>query len=437
MLATGTSILDARVLIFTILVSVLSGVGFSLIPALGAARSNVLLAMKNDSPSSSSGRPRAALRGALTVFQIAASVVLLVTTLLFLRTFWNDSRVQLAFDPNHILMVYPRLQGYDAAAEKSFFDNFVESVKTIPGVRAAAVGSPAAPGWSIGMPEGMYYVSRITTDYFSVLNIPILRGRNFNTQDRRGAPYVGVVNERMARKFWPGKDAVGQRLDHVLTGDATVEIVGVVPDTRKEGIGAPEDPTLYLQLDQFYSAYPYRIGSVLLVRSDGDIAALLPGLRGVLNRLDKDVTLSGTQSVGEFLALRFQDIRFLTELLGVFATLAIILAATGLYGLVAYITTARTSEFGLRLALGASQADIVRLVLRHGILRALAGVALGLGLATVLTGFLAGFLHGVKGVDAETFGIVAIILCGVALVASYIPARRASRLAPMAALRQD
>jgi putative ABC transport system permease protein len=432
------SILDGRVLVFNILIAVFAGIIIGLVTAYQAGRSDVLSVMKSDTPTSTTGKPRAALRGSLTVFQIAASVVLLSATLLLVRAYWAESHAELAFNSDHILAVWPYMQGYKTDdAEKGFLGKFLDAARAVPGVRAAAVGSPVLLGVSVGMPAGYYYKSRITPGYFRVLDMPILRGRDFTDQDRKGSPYVGIVNQKMADQFWAGKDPIGQHVKHVLAGNRTVEIVGVVPDMRKAGIGEPEDAVLYLPLDQFYSEYSFKIATWLVVRGDDHPGHLYPGLVSAASHIDKNVTLPAVYTATQWIARQSEKDRFRAQLIGVFAILALTLAAAGLYGLISYITTARTHEFGLRLALGASRFDVVRLILRGAIFKALTGVVVGFALEFAVMRFLSTFVRGVNVVDAPTFGIVAAILFCVALAAAYIPARRASRLDPMVALRHD
>jgi|CZKC01.1.fsa_nt_gi predicted permease len=432
------SLLDGRVLIFNIGIAILAGIIIGLAAAYQAGRSDVLSVMKSDTPTSITGKPRTALRGSLTVFQIAASVVLLSATLLLLQTYWAESRVDLAFNPDHIMAVWPYMQGYKTDdAEKEFLAKLLEAAKAVPGVHAVAIGSPVLLGISVGMPAGYYFKSRITPGYFAVLDMPILRGRDFTDQDRKGAPYVAIVNQKMADQFWPGIDPIGRQVKHVLAGNRTVEIVGVVPDMRKAGIGEPEDAVLYLPLDQFYSEYSYKIATWLVVRGDEHPGRLLPGLIGVAAHIDKSVTLPAAYTATQWIAGQSEKARFRAQLIGTLAALALILAAAGLYGLISYITNTRTHEFGLRMALGASRMDVVRLILRHAILQALAGVAVGFALEFAVMRFLSTFVRGVHVVDAPTFGIVAAIMFCVALAAAYIPARRASRLDPMVALRHD
>jgi predicted permease len=431
-------LLDGRVLIFNSVVAILAGFAISLVPAFQAGRSDVLAVVGSDTPASASGHPRAALRGGLTIFQIAASTLLLSTTLLFAQTYWIASRAPLAFDPNRVLEVWPYMPGYKTdVAEKAFLAKLLDATRGLPGVQAAAIVSPPRVGWSVGMPAGYYDKVRTTPGYFAVLGMPILRGRDFTDQDRAGAPYVGIVNQKMAGQFWPGKDPIGQRVKHVLAANRTVEIVGVVPDTRKEGAADPEDPILYLPLDQFFSEYSWKISTWLLVRGDAHPGRLFPEISTAVSQIDKGVTLPIAKTAAGIIASKYEQQRFRAQLIGAFAFLAVTLAATGLYGLISYVTSARTREFGLRLALGASRSDVMRLILRTAVFQALAGVAVGFALETVVMRFLSTFVRGVKVADAPTFGMVAAILFGVAIAASWVPAWRASRVDPMTAIRHE
>lgn len=226
-------------------------------------------------------------------------------------------------------------------------------------------------------------------------------------------------------------------MKHVLAGNRTVEIVGLTPDMRKAGIGEPEDPVLYLPLDQFYSEYSFKIGTWLVVRGDEHPGRLYPALVSAAARIDKNVTLPSVMTATQAIATQSERARFRAQLIGTFAVLALTLATAGLYGLISYITTARTHEFGLRLTLGASRMDVVRLILRDAIFRALTGVVIGFAMEFAVMRFLSTFVRGVSVADGPTFGIVAAVLFCVALVAAYVPARRASRLDPMVALRHD
>jgi predicted permease len=440
-LGAAASVLDWRVLFFTLSIACATGVAFSLAPALRAARADVLTALKSDSHGTTSGKPRNSLRGGLIVFQIAASVLLLAGAGLLLRTLRSTSRVQLAFPPEKVLVAGMNLakQGYEPDAAKTFLTTMHDAVAVLPGVRATAFGP--APGLGIGAtPQraGDFSFTLISPEYFATLDLPLMRGREFTAQDREGAPFVAIVNQTMAREFWPNQEAIGQRFQHVSPMlDATVEIVGVVPDSRKPGMGMPMGAVLYVPIAQFYSGYPWSPATALLVRSDADAAALLPEVMTAVARLDKKLVLLQPQTIAERNASTFSEQRFIGWLLGIFAALAVVLAATGLYGLISYTTAARTREIGVRMALGAERRDILRLILRSGVVLALVGVTVGLCAAAALTKYIASLLYGVRAIDPVTFVSVAILLLGIALVASYVPARRAAKLDPMVSLRYE
>jgi putative ABC transport system permease protein len=436
----ATSVIEGRALIFTIVVTLFSGLFFSLAPAVRALRSNVLLAMNSDAPTSSTGRPRAALRGGLIVFQTSVSVLLLAATLFFLETYWNQSRLHLSYDPHgaFVDIIRGSKTFTDGNAAHAFWQNLVETVKSEPGIRDAALASPPAIVGSFGMPPGRPYWSRVGSDYFSTMGTPLIRGRDFNQQDRDGTPLVAIVNQTLAEQFWPGKNPIGQRVEHVLNDDGIAEVVGVVADTQTRGPDVHEDPVLYTPWTQRHlgsNAGPMAFW--LLVRSDGDERSVSSAVHSALDREGIGVTVSSEDSLTEYLMAPYKGLRFEAELFAAFAILAIVLTAAGLYGLIAYVTTARTHEFGLRLALGASQPSIVRLIMRDGLILTLAGVVIGLGAEFVLMRFLSGIVRSVKPVDAPTAGIVALVLFCAALAACYVPARRASRLDPMVALRHE
>ena len=439
-LGAATSVLDWRVLIFTACIAVATGVAFSLAPALRAARADVLTALKSDSHGTASGNSRATLRGGLIVFQIAASVLLLAGAGLLLRTLWGVSRVQLGFPTERVFVGDLNLakQGYETSAAKIFLANLLETERAVPGVRSVALGTPPSLGIGVQLSPGKFSMMMISHNYFNTLGLPMLRGRDFTELDRDAAPYVGIVNETMAREFWPGQDAVGQHIHNALPMiDANVEIVGVVPDIRKGGIGGPVPPTLYVSVIQFYSAYPWPISTSLLARVDGDARGSIPAILAAAAKLDKRLVLLRPQTIAQRNASAYSEQRFIGWLLGIFAALAVVLAATGLYGLISYTTAARTREIGVRMALGAERRDILRLILRSGIVLALVGVTVGLCAAAALTKYIASLLYGVRAIDPVTFAGVAILLLGVALMASYVPARRAAKLDPMVALRYE
>jgi predicted permease len=441
---TGASILDARVLAFTAGVALLSGLVFSFAPAWRASRTDISSVLKGDARTSVGGRPRLTLRSGLIVFQIAASALLLVGAGLFLRALLSAASQDPGFDAGHIFTADLNLakQGYSPAAARAFLGPLLQSVTAAPGIRSVAIEAAAGTQGNAKNQKDQKNLSmalslwRVTPDYFATLKVPLLRGREFAPNAREGGPYEGLVNETLIREYWPGEDPIGKTIEHLTPLGATVQIVGVVPDIRTANLSDPP-PMLYVSLSQFYSAYPWQPAISLLVRTDGDPRGALPSLFAAVTRLDKNLALLRPRTETERLASGFDRQRFLAVLLAAFATLAVLLAATGLYGLISYVTTARTREIGVRMALGAEPGDVLRLVLRSGIGLALAGLCVGLTAAAALTRVVAGMLYGVRSNDPATFVGVALLLLAVALLACYVPARRAANTDPMAALRSE
>ncbi len=439
-----TSFLEGRALLFTILVTLFAGLFFSLAPAIRAARSNVLSAMSTDTPTTTTGRPRASLRGGLIVFQTSISVLLLVATLLFLQTYWNQSRVHLSYDPRGGFEFAVKGSGTfgDNGTAMSSWSTVLESVKAAPGIQHAALAFHPMLVGRIGMTRGYSYQCPVSPGYFDSLGTPLIRGRDFNLQDRAGSPRVAIINQALADEAFSGKDPIGQPYKHSVMlkdnsiGYETVEVIGIVPDTQTRGVGAIEDEILYTPLEQRH--WENYVGPlVLIVRGSGNTSQLHSSVRAAVDRFDKGISVSDGITFTGAIAENFDSLRLMTEIFAAFAILAMVLTASGLYGLISYITTARTHELGLRLALGASRPAIVRLILRDGLILTLIGVLFGLGFEFGLMRFLSGFMQGVKPADIPTSGIVALILFFAALAACYIPARRASRLDPMVALRHD
>ena len=439
-----TSFLEGRALVFTILVTIFAGLFFSLAPAIRAARSNVLSAMSTDTPTSTTGRPRTLLRGGLIVFQTSVSVLLLAATLLFLQSYWNDSRVHLSYDP-HGGFQYSLKGGMtfaDNGAAMASWNTLLETVKSAPGIHHAALAfNPMLVG-RIGMIPGYPMRVQVSSGYFDSVGTRLIRGRDFNSQDRVGSPLVTIINQTLADYSFAGKNPIGQPLKYSFIqkdggiGYETAEIIGVVSDTQTREGGGIEDETLFTPLQQNH--WDHFTGPMaLLVRADGSTSAVRSSVRAAVDRFDKGVSLSEGFTFAGAIAERFASQRLNVELFAAFAILAMLLTASGLYGLISYITTARTHEVGLRLALGASRPAIVRLILRDGLVLTLVGVAVGLGIEFGLMRFLSGFMRGIKPADVPTSGVVALILFLAALAACYIPARRASRLNPVVALRHD
>jgi predicted permease len=333
---------------------------------------------------------------------------------------------------------------YTEPAQRALLANVLERVSTLPGVLSAALADSLPPesyGVSImfnveGRPQhhfnepGYEVVERsVTQGYFAVLGIPLHRGRGFHDQDTERAPHVALVNEALARRFFPNENPIGKRVGGGEEGNWKT-IVGVVGDVKNQGLALPPRAEMYMPVQQ----PEMTVASTLIVRSVGDPKALIAAVRDQVRALDKNIPLTFT-TMSEELGSQVSSQRFNSILLSAFAALALLLAAIGIYGVMSYLVTQRTQEIGIRMALGARRAHVLKLVVGHAVRLTLAGVTVGLGLALALTRYLATLLYGVTTRDAWTFCSVAFLLIGVALLASYLPALRATRVDPATALR--
>jgi putative ABC transport system permease protein len=316
-------------------------------------------------------------------------------------------------------------------------------VTTLAGVRSAAASSalPLRPTqYSLMLPEGQpalpmaqrpsHSIQSIATTYFETMGIPLLRGRTFEARDKEGAPLVAIVNECFARRFWPNESGVGK---HILIGPATdTEVVGVVGNVKNIRLAVGSVPEVYFPMAQQPSEAMH-----LIVRSAGDPAGLAAGVRARISSIDKEQPVTNVRTMEQYLANSIAQNRLTMLLLGMFSAIALVVATVGLYGLIAYSVSQRTQELGIRLALGAEPAQIVRLVMRQGLLAALAGVVFGLAGSLFLTRVMKSLLYDVSATDVTTFTLSALVFLAVACVASYFPARRAARLDPADTLRYE
>ena len=445
--------LDGGALCFTILVSTLTGILFGLAPALASARSDLNAVLKDGGRGASAGRARGGMRAALVISEVAISLMLLVGAGLLFRSFVKLNRADGGFSapPRQVLtmLISPGNRKYgDAKAGAAFYEEVLRRVRGLPGVETAAVTDSLPPdrqgdadtfvleGQPLGPGELNPIVSAVTVgpDYFRALGIPVLRGRSFTPHDNPGSPPVAIVSEAFVQRFMANQDPIGKRLQQSGPGfgDNWMQIVGVVGNVKYLGLRVDADPAYYVP---FLQSYGPRI--FLVVRSSGDAETLSDAVRKEILSIDPGVTLAFISTMEQSLRQSMSQPRFDTLLLALFAGIALLLASVGIYGLIAYAVTQRTHEIGVRMALGASRADILRSIFRQGLTLAAGGIAAGLAGAFALTRLLQTMLFGVAPTDRLTFAVAPLTLLAVVLLASLLPALRATRVSPVAALRYE
>jgi putative ABC transport system permease protein len=464
---------DWRVLLFTLAISILTGVLFGIAPALEGSRLDLNTCIKAAGPfrAGPSGR---LTRGLLVISEVALAVVLLVGAGLMMNSLVRLSRSDPGFDSRNILTAeitlpegkYVRMAPGSVMKEVSpqatqFWRRLLDALSATPGVGSVAMIGQIPTRWleprtftilgaataaEESRPTAGY--SEMTPSFFQVLGIAVKRGRALSDRDVESAPWAVVVNEAFARKFFPDSDPIGQRLvlrmePYRVEEDRPREIVGVVGNVKHNGVRNEAPPAMYVSYLQQPPAYPGgRAGghlrqNLILRPASGAAASLSPALRRVVGELDPDLPVDRVMTMKEALGRSFGDNRLYLQLLGIFAAMALLLAAVGVYGVISHSVTERTREIGVRMALGARHGDVVRMILRQGLLLVVTGVAVGVLGSVAATQLIRGFLYGVTPTDPVTYTAVAAILIGVALVAIYLPALRASRVDPAVTLRQE
>jgi predicted permease len=432
---------DLRVLIFALAIAAVSGLLFGLLPALHAARSDVAPALRDGGRNASRSGGRT--RDAFVAAQLAMSVLLLIVASLFVRTLQRSMKTDPGFTPDGVLMATTNLapHGYDAGRGEAFYTQLLDRVHALPGVESAAIaqvamltGESEVFGAWRAEPDGEAVAAGqnvVDGAYFETLRLDVVAGRGIAGTDVAGAPAVIVVNESFARRLWPGANPIG---NVVLRADQPHEVVGVVRDGAFVEFGEAPSPFAFLASAQRYSPR-----QVLHVRMrPGQVPAdLIAAIRAEVAALDADVAVEAAMPLSDAIGALLFPQRFAAILIGLFGLLGMLLAGIGVYGVLSHNVAQRTREFGIRIALGADTRMLLAMVLRRGAILAIAGAAAGLVVAALLTRFISSLLHGVSPLDAPAFVGVPILLCAIALIASYLPARRTLGVDPVDALRRE
>jgi macrolide transport system ATP-binding/permease protein len=442
--------LDWRVLTFTFTISVLTGIIFGLLPALQASRTIIAGALKENSAALAGSRRRSILRSGLIGAQVTLSALLLIFAGLTLRSFYNAGFINPGFDPKNVVMaqVLPIRSGYDDARGIAFMDEFVRRTRTLPGVQSVSVASNLPLMLSIRVErfalEGeerlppaqrrLIDSADVAPGYFATMGMPLIEGRDFSETDRNRTSKLAIVNETLAKRFWPNQSSLGHKISIAEdNGSLTpMEIVGVVRDGKHRTLGEDPRPYVYGNFAQNYHG-----AGIVISRVTGDMQPVLSGIRSVVRSLDPDLPIMSLTSMTERMAVSFLLPRYAAMLFGTLGALAALLAAIGLYGVVAYSVSQRTHEIGIRMALGGRRSDILTLVVREGMVVTAIGLVLGLALALAIGRFLSVILYGVTSTDPLTLALVCLFMTAVTLTACVVPARRASKVDPMVALRYE
>ena len=438
--------INQRVILLTLAIGLLTGLIFGLFPALHASRADLLLAMNDESAATRTGRRRFGIRNLFVMSQISASLLLLIVAGLFIRSLQKAHQVDLGYDADNVLTVRPDaevLDQRDPARQLVFYNQVLERVRALPGVEAASFADfiPSGGGrrsTTIAVenytprPEEKMNVMNgvIASDYFKTMGTTLLAGREFTDRDGEGAPRTAIVNDALARRYWPGQDALGKHI--VVGGKRQVEVVGVVRDTTAYIFQEASVPFFYLPLLQNPSP-----GMALHVRSNGDPMAMLPAARNELDAMGESVTLRNARTLSDQLSEALLMLRVVSTLTGVFGVLALALALVGVFSVVNYSASRRTREIGIRLALGAQRVDILGMILKEALFIVLAGVTAGLFMAVASGRLLASFMFANSGTDMMVYIVVALMLIAIAMLACLIPAYKATQVDPQEALRHE
>ena len=437
---------DLRVLLFTLGIALTTGLLFGLAPAVQSSRPNLVTELKENPSAPASSRRLFSLRNMLVATQIALSLVALIGAGLFLRSLQNAQRIRPGFDMDRIAVMSFDLgaQGYTEERGRQFQQRVLEQVAAVPGVESATLAS-TVPLFNGGFARTVFLEGQDASDrrsgrlvqislagsrYLETAGIPLLRGRTITDQDQPNTPSAVVINETMAKRFWPDEDAVGKRFKF-FGQENFQQVVGIAKDSKYNFIGEEPTPFIYQPMTQVYSPQVS-----LFVRS-ANPTSVIGTVRGEVQQLNRNLPLTGVFTLSEIVDQSLWAPRMGAWLLAVFAGLSLVLAVIGIYGVMAYSVSQRTRELGIRMALGASRGDVVRLVVLQGLKLTIAGLLVGLAVSFAVTRLIVNMLFGVSPTDILTFSVVPAVLALAALGASYLPALRATRIDPLVALRAE
>jgi putative ABC transport system permease protein len=443
--------LDGQVLGFTLAISLFTALIFGLAPALQASKPHLSETLKEGGRTGAGGLRSRHLRGTVVVIETALALVLLIGAGLMIKSFWQLQRVDPGFNPDRLLTVrlrLPRTKYPEGANVAAFYEQLQERLAALPGVQSVGatssvlvLGLANSSGFSIEGRPAEPEAERLelpfdaaTPNYFQTMGMTLVKGRTFTAQDSGETTKVAVINETMVRRYWPDDDPLGKRFKFGDAGSNApwITIVGVIRDVRRQGLDRPIRIESYLPHQQLTAR-----SMEIVVRTIGDPLTLAGAVREAVWSLDRDLPIGAIQTMEHILARTTSQRQLNMLLLGLFASVALILSAVGIYGVMAYSVTQRTHEIGIRMALGAARRDVLKLVVGQAAGLTFVGVAIGLVAAFALTRFMSSLLFGVSATDPVTFALISMLLIAVALLASYVPARRAMKVDPMIALRYE
>jgi putative ABC transport system permease protein len=439
--------IDTVVFGFTLVLSLITGLLFGVVPAWQATRGELNESLKDGGRGSSAGRRRSRVRSLLIVSEIALSLVLLIGAGLMIKSFFRLVQVNPGFETEHIATMrlsLPAAQYSTPSKRAMFFQQIINRLQAIPGVQSVGAISrlPLTPGNSSrGFKIEGYAESNdslnvdyrvISPDYFRSMGIRLVKGRDIDDHDNRPSSGVVIINETMAQRFWPNESAVGRRVR--IEGDQNpwMDVVGIVADVKHFGLEAQAKPEIYVPY--FSDPWPFM---TIVVRSSSDLASLSAAIRDQMWSVDKNIPIPEIRGMNQLLSTSVARPRFNMLLLGIFAAIALVLSAVGVYGVMSYSVVQRTHEIGIRMALGAAKADVLKLVVGQGMRLSIIGIGLGAVAALALTRVLTTMLFGVEPTDPATFVLISVLLTIVTLAACIVPARRATKVDPIVALRYE